>query len=132
MTTPLNDREVPERIASVIDRLAMAYIKMTRQASAVIVGDIFTSSWGWEQTNVDFYQVVKTTPKMVMIRKIDSKTHRQTGDMSRSVMPVVNTMKGPVLRKKLDAYQGTPMLKINTYSRAYKWDGKPQNETSYG
>ena len=46
---------------------------ISRRASAIIVGDIFYSSWGYDQTNVDFYQVVKTTPKTIALKKIDKK-----------------------------------------------------------
>ena len=34
------------------------------------VGDIFYHSWGYEQTNIDFYQVVAITAKTVSIREI--------------------------------------------------------------
>ena len=37
----------------------------------VAVGDVFASSWGYEQTNVDFYQVVALHGRtMVTVRKI--------------------------------------------------------------
>ena len=35
----------------------------------VTVGTIFSESWGWEQTNVNFYEVVSRTEKMVTIRE---------------------------------------------------------------
>jgi len=34
------------------------------------VGDIFYDSWGYEQTNIDFYQVVEVTPKSIKLREI--------------------------------------------------------------
>lgn len=37
----------------------------------VSVGDVFASSWGYEQTNVSFYQVVSVHgKKTVMVREI--------------------------------------------------------------
>jgi hypothetical protein len=33
-------------------------------------GDIYVNSWGYDQTNIDYYQVVKRTPGTVTIRKI--------------------------------------------------------------
>ena len=36
-------------------------------------GDVFVSSWGYEQTNVDFYEVVKVTAKTVMLIPIERK-----------------------------------------------------------
>ena len=34
------------------------------------VGDIFHYTWGWEQTNNDFYRVEKVNPKSVSLKKI--------------------------------------------------------------
>ena len=36
-------------------------------------GDILVSSWGYEQTNVDFYEVVKVTAKTVTLIPIERK-----------------------------------------------------------
>ena len=43
----------------------------------VTVGTIFSESWGWEQTNVNFYEVVSRTEKMVTIREIGQKTVKE-------------------------------------------------------
>lgn len=37
--------------------------KATANIDGYKVGDIFYTSWGYEQTNIEFYQVVKATPK---------------------------------------------------------------------
>jgi hypothetical protein len=34
------------------------------------VGDVLYSSWGYDQTNVEFYQITATTPKTVTFREI--------------------------------------------------------------
>ena len=39
------------------------------------VGDILYSSWGWEQTNIDFYQVGTTVP-LPDVFKGKTHTHR--------------------------------------------------------
>lgn len=38
------------------------------------VGDIFYSSWGYEQTNVTFWQIVKLTEKTAWFRPIKKQT----------------------------------------------------------
>jgi hypothetical protein len=55
----------------------------------VKVGDIFVSSWGWDQTNVDFYEVVGITPsgKSARIVGIRSEIVEQNG-YSQRVRPV--------------------------------------------
>ncbi|BFQ96361.1 hypothetical protein DAT1711_15850 [Enterococcus cecorum] len=37
------------------------------------VGDIFYSSWGYEQTNVTFWQIVKLTEKTAWFRPLKSR-----------------------------------------------------------
>lgn len=38
------------------------------------IGDIFKSTWGYDQTNVDFYVVTRLTPKMVELQQCGLKT----------------------------------------------------------
>lgn len=52
----------------------------------VTVGTIFSESWGWEQTNVNFYEVVSRTEKMVTIREIGQKTVKEETAMSSYVV----------------------------------------------
>jgi len=40
----------------------------------VEVGDLFCSSWGYEQTNVDFYQCVKKNAKSFVVRAIGGRS----------------------------------------------------------
>ena len=47
----------PETFAALVDYLASKK-QPTQNAEGVHVGDLFYSSWGYEQTNIDFYQVV--------------------------------------------------------------------------
>jgi hypothetical protein len=50
------------------------------------VGDIFHWSWGWEQTNCDFYQAVAVSKGTVTLRQIASETHGRDGGSSMSDM----------------------------------------------
>ncbi len=51
------------------------------------VGDILYSSWGYGQTNVDFYQVVKTSAKSVWFKAIRS-VREENGYMSGDATPI--------------------------------------------
>lgn len=55
----------------------------------VRVGDIFYSSWGYDQTNVDFYEVAEVTSKCFRVREIGCKSIVKEGysDMSDHVIP---------------------------------------------
>lgn len=60
------------------------------------VGMIFENSWGYDQTNVDYYQVVRLTPRGVYIRPIAGKTcAKSEGFMSDQVVPAKDNFTGP-------------------------------------
>lgn len=108
---------------------------LRRQASAVIVGDIFVSLWGYDQTNVDFYQVIGTTKTMVKLRQIAKRLVRGRGEPTEYVLPVANSFKGPPIIKKLKTgWDGTPRVDLTSYSGASKWSGKEVGQTggAYG
>lgn len=104
------------------------------------VGDILKSSWGYEQTNVSFYQVVKATAKMLTVRRIGSEMESDAElSMSGKVVPKVGVfMEGSrseeLRRKVLDG----DTIKINSYAYAYlmqpREDGsfKPSYVSFYG
>lgn len=84
------------------------------------VGDILHYSWGFEQTNCDFFQVVGLTPRGVKIRPIESSRVTNTGnDMSGKFMPVPDHFTGPVLLKRL--FKSNSVLM--DHGTAVKWDG---------
>ena len=57
-------------------------------------GDILMSMWGWEQTNIDYFQVVKLIGKtMVGIRPIHGEMVEATGYMTGKVRPVKDSFK---------------------------------------
>ena len=68
------------------------------------VGDILHHSWGYDQTNCDFYQVVEVKKASVVLRKIGAQTvPGSEGFMCESLMPVKDafiTKGGQALTKK--------------------------------
>lgn len=99
-------------------------------ASAVAVGDIFVSTWGYDQTNVDFYQVVGMTKTMVKLREIAKRLVRGRGEPTEYVLPIANKFQGPMIRKKLKSgWRGQPWVDLTSYSGAGKWDGKEVGQT---
>jgi len=89
------------------------------------IGDILDSHWGYEQTNVDYYEVVGLTTKSVKIRQIESQ-RRYTAAMCGECVPVKGMYRGHVKTKLVKATaNGLPYLKLTSYSCAWKWNGKP-------
>lgn len=63
------------------------------------VGDLLSYSWGYDQTNIDYFEVTAVYGRMVGIRPIGSKTTESTGSMSDYRIPVPGTYYGPEVRK---------------------------------
>ena len=92
-------------------------------------GDFLVASWGYDQTNVDFYQVIKVvTGKTVILRNVDNKIVRSSGS-SDYVIPIKNQWArfSKALKKRVDT---NGYAKIDSSRYAKKWDGKPEYQTS--
>ncbi len=114
-----------------------AKIKAERKAlnsnveQTFVEGAILVSSWGYEQTNIDFFKVVRRTKSMVHVIELCNKTVEATDFMSSRVIPSEET-RGEVMKKRVQCYGGEEKhIKINSSSYARLWDGKPRLQTSY-
>lgn len=103
---------------------------MTSTDLPLTVGTILCSTWGYDQTNVDFYEVVTATPRTVQLRKI-AKHRVEAGHMSYSVQPLAGQFTGEPFRRKVHDYSGRPSVEINGYANAYGWTGKAVAESDY-
>jgi hypothetical protein len=54
------------------------------------VGDIIVNSWSYDQTNVDWYRVVRTTKNFVWLAEIRANVE-ETGNMSGDSAPAIDT-----------------------------------------
>lgn len=91
------------------------------------VGDIFYTSWGYDQTNVDFFEVVALKAKAVVVREVASKTVKEERGADY-VAAVPGAYVGPPMTK---VPQMGNSLKIEGH-HASRWDGKPKYETASG
>ncbi len=114
----------------------------------VAVGDIFVNSWGYDQTNVNYYKVIRLTGQGVEIVPIGKKFVSQNGPGGNSVVPDPDNVldrdvctgigiawddgadkKSKVCKLK-DGYRGTPSIVLRSGQYwASKWDGQPEHET---
>ena len=84
------------------------------------IGDVLRSSWGYEQTNIDYYQVTAYKGKCtVEIREIRAMRTRQSGDYG-TCLPIKNDFKGDAIVKRV-CKSGTS-VRINSFSSARKKD----------
>jgi hypothetical protein len=94
-------------------------------------GDIFYSSWGWEQTNIDFYQVISTTAKTVKIRKINQTRDYNASAMSGKTTAIPNDFaSNEVLLKKPYFWDNSWRLNLQ-HGAGCKWDGDELSYSTY-
>ena len=85
-------------------------------------GDIIYNSWGYDQTNIDFYQVTRCTKSSVFIRPIKAEySDRSAGcDMAAYVTPLKDEFTGEEIRKKIQWYDGNAYIKFE-FGGCSKW-----------
>lgn len=90
-------------------------------------GAILVSTWGYDQTNVDFYQVTRTSPHSIWARPIGQVTIAETR-AGAEVMPVPSQFTGTEFRRRRPV-----MGYINSgdHGLARLWNGQPVRSSSY-
>ncbi|WP_151745302.1 hypothetical protein [Acinetobacter calcoaceticus] len=104
-------KRVEEMIASEVKKHADKLERKDKKAESIKkfrdelqVGTILYTSWGYEQTNVSFYQVISVKGAFCEVREVAQMSHDLT-DMSGKVVPKPNSFIGEPIRKKiLDGY----------------------------
>ena len=103
-------------------------IEMAR--NSVIVDDIFVDSWGYEQTQVDAYQVVeKIGNATIVLRPIACRTVE--GSEGRDCQHVVPVFGAFTSEETITRRIGEFGIRMNSYSSAYQWDGKREFYNSW-
>jgi hypothetical protein len=92
-----------------------------QNAHGIKVGDLFYESWGWEQTNINFYQVVALKGKTTAIIREIARDYIGGYGWSGDVRPVRNSFIGePVaVRSRLCDYYNPPRPQLGN-TRGWK------------
>lgn len=69
------------------------------------VGDFVSYQWGYEQTNTEFYRVVRLSKASVWLQRVESEFVEATGPFSSNVRPLALPYErfgetAPIFRKK--------------------------------
>ena len=94
------------------------------------IGSILYSSWGYEQTNIDFYEVTKLIGKCtVEIREIAQtlETH-DYNNLCGTTRPIANDYAGQPMKKRVNEHN---RVKINSCQSARIWGGEELYYSSY-
>lgn len=99
----------------------MADRKAANASHDVKPGDVFRSSWGYDQTNIDYYQVVSVSGQMATVRAIGCMSE-ETGFMSGESVPAMGQFIGEPFRVKIQKWdiKSEPYFKVASYANAYR------------
>jgi hypothetical protein len=81
------------------------------------VGDIYYSSWGYEQTNIDFYQIIEVKGQYATFQEICSKEvegSMYSHGMACQVVPVKDSFHGEPIKKKMRFTEGGASCNISS------------------
>lgn len=113
-------------------REQVAAVGAERRAAAkrphtLAVGDILVSSYGYEQTNVDFYEVVAVQNRTVTLREL-AQEREATGPMSGHAVPRPGHYVGEPIRKRANPRNG---VKLAAGVYAHPWNGSKVYWSNY-
>jgi len=96
------------------------------------IGDILDYTWGYEQTNVEFYQVTAVNGKTVTLTPISHETHGDPGysSMAGNATPIKDKFCGTPINKRMQGLDGKTIVSFE-FGIGYLWNGKPVYESWY-
>jgi hypothetical protein len=122
-------KKINETISNIMsweDRKAVRKAERKNATAGVTVGQIYAYSWGWEQTNVDFFQVIAVKGKTFTIREIRGRqTDRSTGNsMAGYVSPVRDAFLSnsePIIKRSFSMDHGSLDLTTDDAQHYMSW-----------
>lgn len=105
--------------------------KDARKAPTTIKeGDIMYSSWGYDQTNIDWFQVTKVIgARMIELQKINgTRTYDDLQDRG-TTMPVKDSF--ITSEKPFRKLVNNDAVTISSFARAWLWDGRSKFFSTY-
>jgi hypothetical protein len=101
-------------------------------------GDVIVHTWGYDQTNATFYQVVRVTTSSVWIKKLNTNKTYDGESMTGTATPKKDDFahpEQPPLRRKPYYFNysgGEWLVTINSYTAgAEHWNGTPVHTSHY-
>lgn len=127
----LRDKRVSEFFSGLEKRaVLMAECRVQRAAPhSIKVGTILHHSWGWEQTNCDYYQVISVTAHTITVRAIGDSTvlgSSYSHGMADMRLAVADSFSGePITLKASSAGISNKSGGALSHGSISVWDGKP-------
>lgn len=103
--------------------------KNAKELENIEIGDVFRCSWGYDQSNIDYYQIIEKTAKNTFkFAQIMQETVKLHSSMSETVKPSLNNFKenGEVFTKRLK----NASFKLSNFQFARKCSKNDESYTS--
>jgi hypothetical protein len=97
------------------------------------IGEILVNTWGYEQTNIEFYQVTKISAKRITVAEL-KKTYTETGFMCGHAIPNKDSFVENGDTYNLTVKENGAQVRLSSPKSFYsfsKWDGRPEYESHY-
>lgn len=94
----------------------------------VKIGDVFYSSWGYEQTNIDFFEVIAVKGFTLVLKPIARRSVETTGWASESVVAAKGDYIGEAFTRRIT---DSGYIRIDDVRTASLWDGLPRERSWY-
>lgn len=132
-----DQKEISDRVAS--RKAAAKAVKAAMNAQVDLpIGTILVQSWGWEQTNINYFKVVGHFGRVgVQIVAIGAKQAegKETGNsMADYCVPDETSVSEKVVNVRQDSKDSIKVTNTEGYAwggSASKWDGKPEYRSWY-
>jgi hypothetical protein len=111
------------RVQAKLDRKTQDKAKKSEAMNnhGVVVGDVFRCSWGYDQTNIDYYEVISVTGKSATICRIGCLSEN-TGWLQGDSVPQLGAFIGKPMRKLIQkrSVDSEAFLTMSSFSTAFK------------
>jgi hypothetical protein len=111
---------VRERVERVSARRAERVV--AARNAVVNVGDIFMASWGYDQINIDYFQVVAVRGQMMDVREIGCLSEGNGLPDQGVCVPAPNNFRGDARRVRIQAYGDSVCFRFASFANAYRID----------
>lgn len=131
MSAAAREKAVVTYFASAASRAAAKADRAAKRKAGghkLQVGHILNASWGYEQTNVDWYQVTRVTAHSVEVRKIKSNVVDGVGGDRGQCFPMADEFCGEPMMRRVGEWGG---VRIDNVRTASLWEGRPVYWSSY-
>jgi hypothetical protein len=119
-------KEVEQTFARVQARLDYKAQEKAKKSEAmnnhgVVVGDVFRCSWGYDQTNIDYYEVISVSGKSATICRIGCLSEN-TGWLQGDSVPQLGAFIGKPKKKLIQkrSIDSEAYLTMSSFSTAFK------------